>query len=317
MYYSHNLRSNLQEWKNRLYEINKNDFGYELRDFMQKIEKEKILINILEDTTINFKYDEEYLEKWMNAPQYEREKILSKEHQIAIHFQFWIYAIKKWDITKLINYVCFHVGSNGDIKSSVIEKYITPMVNYLHDKLDDSSSITYLLEKYKKRTEWFFSKELLRKYKNAENAQFEQVFDDDLRLFLFEQGIDYPFSTPKTPSGRADIIGQIDTNDPLIVEVKVFDLEKNYRKDRITSGFSQCVKYANDYNKNVAYLVVFNVSPKEIVFKFKETDNFFPPKLIVGNKVFYFVVINLNQDVSASKIGKTDFVEITEADLGV
>jgi hypothetical protein len=265
-------------------------------------------------STTNFKYDDEYLQSWINSSHRHREKPTSKEHQISLHFQFWKFAIRKLELPKILLY--FQSESDGDIKSDVIELYITPMVNYIHDKLDDSNSITYLLEKYKKRTEWFFAKDLLRKYENAENKQYEQVFDDDLRLFLFEQGIDCPFSTPKTPSGRADIVGQIDTNDPLIVEVKVFDLDKNYRKDRITDGFSQCIKYANDYNKNVAYLVVFNVSPKEIVFKFKENDKFFPPKLIVGNKVYYFVVINLNQDVSASKIGKTDFVEITEDDLG-
>ena len=313
MYYSHNLRSNLQEWKNRLYRVRLDDFGYEIKDFIQKIEKEAILSGVLKDALSNYSFDDTKMKDWYYMPYYEREEFESKEHQVALCFQFWRYALNNWKLSQFINY--FEESSGDERRAIVIESYITPFVNYLHDKLDESNSITYLLEKYKRRTEWFFAKELLKKYENAQNKQYEQVFDDDLRLFLFEQGIDFPFSTPKTPSGRADIIGQIETNDPLIVEVKVFDLNKNYGKDRIKDGFSQCIKYANDYNKNVAYLALFNVSPKEIVFKFTDGDKFFPPKLIVGNKVFYFVVINLNQEVSASKIGKTDFVEIHESDL--
>ena len=313
MYYSHNLRSNLQEWKNRLYRVPFEDFGYELRDFMQKINTEKMLTGHLEDIIVNYQLNDEYLEKWMDSAHYNRDKFSSKAHQVALLFQMWKFALSKFDISQILNYSCFPYGNNK--QSETIEKYITPIVNYLHDRLDASNSTTYLLEKYKKRTEWFFAKTLLEKYNNVQNKQYEQVFDDDLRLFLFDQGIDYPFSTPKTPSGRADIVGQIETNDPLIVEVKVFDSAKNYGKDRIRDGFSQCIKYANDYNKNVAYLALFNVSPKEIIFKFAENDKFFPPKLVVGNKVFYFVVINLNQEITASKIGKTDFIVVTEDDL--
>ena len=82
-----------------------------------------------------------------------------------------------------------------------------------------------MLEKYKRRTEWFTFSNLLEKYSTADK-NYEQIFEDDLRLFLFDQGIDYPFSTPKSTSGRGDIIGSIDTNDPLIIEIKIFDRER-------------------------------------------------------------------------------------------
>ena len=311
MYYLHNLRSNLQEWKNRLYRVPFEDFGYELRDFFQKIEKEKVLLGILKDTTISYSFDDPYLENWIDESYYDRPEFTSKEHQTAILYQFWTFAIRKWEIKNLLNYTCFY-GDN--VQSETIEKFITPLVNYLHDKLDDSNSITFLLEKYKRRTEWFFGNDLIEKYRNATKS-YEQIFEDDLRLYLFDQGIDYPFSTPKSTSGRADIIGQIDTSDPLILEVKVIDLNKSYGKQRIVDGFSQCVKYANDYNKNVSYLAIFNTSPKEILFNFNDANKYFPPKLIVGNKTFFFIVINLNNEISASKIGKTDFIEVKESDL--
>lgn len=36
------------------------------------------------------------------------------------------------------------------------------------------------------------------------------------------------FSTPRTPSGKADIVEAIETNDLLIIEIKIFDEPKNY-----------------------------------------------------------------------------------------
>jgi hypothetical protein len=314
MYHSQNLKVSLKEWKMRFHSTPFEDFGYELNDFIQKIEKNVFLRVIINEAIQKYPIEDSLAKKWYNIPAKQRPNYESKQHSAAIFYQIFLYLIKNIEINSVCYY--FEEGTNWEErKLYAIERYIASVINYLIDKLDESNTVTYLLGKYKRRTEWFFAKELLKKYENAQNKQYEQVFDDDLRLFLFEQGIDFPFSTLKTPSGRADIIGQIETNDPLIVEVKVFDLEKSYGKNRIKDGFSQCIKYANDFNKNVAYLALFNVSPKEIVFKFNDGDKFFPPKLIVGNKVFYFVVINLNQDVSASKIGKTDFVEIHESDL--
>ena len=43
-----------------------------------------------------------------------------------------------------------------------------------------------------------------------------------------DQGIDYTFSTPKSASGRGDIIGAIETDNPLIVEIKIVDKNKKY-----------------------------------------------------------------------------------------
>src|SRR5690606_12556230 len=174
--------------------------------------------------------------------------------------------------------------------------------------------VIYLLEKYKRRTEWFTYNELLNKYKIA-SKNYEQIFEDDLRLFLFDQGIDYPFSTPKSTSGRGDIIGSIETNDPLIVEIKILDKEKKYGKQRIYDGFSQIIKYANDYNKDVGYLVIFNVDNIEIDFVLNEKNNIFPPMVSFNNKTYFIIVVNLYNGISASKIGTTEVLTINENDL--
>ena len=175
-------------------------------------------------------------------------------------------------------------------------------------------SSVILLEKYKRRTEWFTKGLLNTEYLNA-TKNYEQIFEDDLRLFLFDQGIDYPFSTPLSSSGRADIVGEIDTNDPLVVEIKIFDREKGYGKGRIKDGFSQIVKYANDYNKDVGYLVIFNLDKAVIDLKFTESGKFFPPSITHNHKTFYFIMINVAFQESASKIGTIESIVITEDEL--
>ena len=195
-----------------------------------------------------------------------------------------------------------------------MENYFVPIFNYLNDKLDNSNSVIYLLEKYKSRVEWFTRDELFNYYSNAEKS-FEEILEKDLRLFLFDQGIDYPFSTPKSASGRADIVGEIDTDDPIVIEIKIFDKEKRYDKNRIKEGFNQIVKYTNDYNKNVGYLVIFNMNQVEINFKFGSDTKMFPPAIHFNNQIFYFIVINCNNTLSASKLGSIEQVDVTEAEI--
>lgn len=157
-------------------------------------------------------------------------------------------------------------------------------------------------------------KRLSALYINA-TANYEQIFEDDLRLYLFDQGIDYPFSTPKSTSGRTDIVGEIHTDNPIVIEVKIFDRAKNYGKQRIKEGFAQIVKYTGDYNKNLGYLVIFNMDNAELDFSFDNASNRFPPVLLYNNKHYYFIVINCLETVSASKIGKIETVTIKDNDI--
>jgi hypothetical protein len=152
------------------------------------------------------------------------------------------------------------------------------------------------------RTEWFTRKALLYDYKSADK-NYEELLEEDLRLFLFDQGIDYPFSTPKSASGRADIVSLINTEDPLVLEIKIYDSAKGYKKERIQSGFAQIVKYAQDYHKETGYLVIFNMDNLEIEIEGKEADNKWPNRYIFNGKTYYIIFVNMNNEVSASKQG--------------
>lgn len=314
-YMNHNLRTDLQEWKNRLYRSNSEQFSNQIKYFFDNLNSNKQLLGLLQEVIISYSQKDRNFDEIIKRSnkklgiQFE-----DLADQASFCYQFLKYFILKHDSYELMKYNFFRRGDYHDSMQRTIDNYISPIVQYLHDKLDKSNAIIFLLEKYKKRTEWFTHKSLLAQYQNT-NKNYEQIFEDDLRLFLFDQGIDYPFSTPSSPSGRADVIGNLDTDDPLVVEIKVFDQKKNYGKNRIKDGFHQVVKYTNDFNKDVGYLVVYNMDAVEIHLNFSEKSNTFPPSIHFNNKVYYFVIINLNQNVSASKAGKLKELEVTEADL--
>jgi len=314
-YSNHNLRTDLQEWKNRLYRAPYAQFGNQLKYLLKNFDNNRQINGILKEIIIKHKYTDEELSKILEQRRRGADIEFSSEtHQTAFCYQFLKFVIKEAGNYNIHNLILFQRRDFEDTKASIIEDFISPIIYYLHDKLDKSNSIIYLLEKYKKRTEWFTKKELFNNYKSAEK-NYEQILEDDLRLFLFEQGIDYPFSTPASASGRADIIGEIETEDPLIIEIKIFDREKGYGKDRIKDGFSQIVKYANDYNKDVGYLVVFNMDKAELNFNFSDKTHIFPPSILFNNKTFYFVVIDSAIYETASKSGVIKEIEVTENEL--
>ena len=176
-----------------------------------------------------------------------------------------------------------------------------PFIQYLLDRLNSSSNVIYLLEKYKRRIEWFHRNDMMQRIQ-TDTRQSEAVVDSDLREYLFDQGIDYPFSTPSSTSGRADIVANIDGEDPLVVEVKLFDPQRGYDRGYIRKGFRQIYDYTADYNQPVGYLVIFNCSQQNLIVRTKSESRIWPPRIELDSKTFFIVTINLGEPpVSASK----------------
>jgi hypothetical protein len=297
MYYNHLLRDNIQEWRNQLEKSHIDDFKDNFIFFVQKINQEPCLLCIIEDIITEYPLKESELENWLDQFYYDQTKYKNNRHKLS----YCIYTYKYF-FSKQEEFLYISLGGRTrDERIQIIkDRIITPVVNYLHESLDNVNNLLYILERYKLRTEWFTKDILKEKYNNVSNKQYEQIFEDDIRLYLFDQGIDYPFSTPKSASGRADVVSLVNTEDPLVMEIKIFDSKKGYRKDRIISGFTQAVKYTNDYHKNIGYLVVFNIDNVEIEIENKEIDNKWPNRIFFNGKTYYIIIINLNYDVSAS-----------------
>lgn len=177
------------------------------------------------------------------------------------------------------------------------ECIIGKIVLYIKRKLKDVRYSLYLLNRYKTRSEVFKKEELQTIYKNNPDKS-ERVLQDNLRLFLFEQGVEYPFSCAELSVGKTDVYAHVSPNDCMLTEVKILDINREYRLNRLSDGFSQLVKYVNELQVSVGYLVVFNFDDSLPVIVTEKGDN---NVIILNNKIYHIVFVNLYNEKSASK----------------
>ncbi|MEU4390324.1 hypothetical protein [Kribbella sp. NPDC023855] len=193
------------------------------------------------------------------------------------------------------------------------EQILQPMFDYLTEHVAAESSILYVLERYVRRVEWF-DREGLYERAMADTRKTEDVYDEHLRSFLFGEGINMPFSQARSASGESDVLSSLDSDDPLVCEVKVFDAISR-KKREIASGFNQAIQYALDYGKQVAYLVVINLSGRALSFVVDDEVKTWPPHLTVSGVRVYLVSVRALPTPSASQQGKASPVVVTVEDL--
>lgn len=193
------------------------------------------------------------------------------------------------------------------------EAVVEPFIEFLQERIGEASDVLYLLERYVRRVEWFEQTHLWEAHQ-GDTRHGEDVYDRDLRQFLFEQGVDYPFSQPRSASGLSDVIVDLESDDPLVCEVKLYD-GASYSKAYLAKGVQQAVSYACDYGKTVTYLVIINLSPKMLQLPSDSGPKEWPPRIEVGGVTVFLVHVRGLPQGSASTRGAADVVTITRDDL--
>lgn len=217
-------------------------------------------------------------------------------------------------IVKIQEYPYLQQGSN-DLEY-IVTDFMTPVYNFLKDNLKRNNSVVVLLNRFKRRMEWFKGEEMYEKYISVDK-NYEKLLKNELMLFLFDNGIDYPISEPESPSGKSDIIANIDKKDAVVLEAKIFDRIKGYNKSYVKKGINQVLEYADNFSKSVAYLVIFNMDNKaKLRLNFKANENaLVGNELIHANKTIHISILNLSPQPAASKSNKIEIIELSEADF--
>lgn len=319
MLHLHNLRVRLQERRNRLYRTSHKTYGTELRYLLQFLESNPYTHSLLSALDVNTPVDFEQWEaeqsnREVQFPHYEagRAKICygilkqcTSQKKSSVGHQ-WLFAFSP-DLDPNLDQMHY----------AFTEAIVDPFINFLHDQIDDGGNILYLVERFKLKTEWFRQEELYQLYQE-DTSVGEASLDRELRASLFDGGIDYPFSQASSPSGKADVIAQLDTDEPLVLEVKVFDPSRSKDKRHLRQGFHQVFRYANDYNQSLGYLVIFNCSERRLAISLEEEtlETGFSPRLTYGGKTFFVISIDLNPNTtSASKENPTSRLAISYQEL--
>lgn len=220
------------------------------------------------------------------------------------------------DDTLVLSYshqVAFGTSNMTDSWREFASRVLEPLFNYLTDRVSTESSVLYVLERYVRRLEWFDRQEIYARA-TADGQRTEEVYDADLRRFLFSEGINMPFSQARSASGESDLLSNLDSDDPLVCELKVFDAA-NRGKRHLASGVHQAIQYANDYGKSVAYLVIVNISGRPLTLPTDGDPKLPPPYLDVAGVRVHLIPVRAKPTASASKLGRPAPVSITRNDL--
>ena len=317
MFYPQQLRVRIQERRNRLFRSEFSTYQSELRYFIQFLNDNhytRALLTTLDagDPLDIGKWLEGSRKRWgVQFPDSElgrarvcysvlKECVSDEDPHTPVSWGMEFSSKMKFD----------------DVITDLNERIVEPFVNFFHDQIDDGGNVLYLIERFKLRAEWFRRKELYCLYK-GDTSVGERNLDLELRAGLFDGGIDYPFSQPSSPSGEADVIALLESDDPLVLEIKVFDPELSRGMSHIRLGFQQILRYAQDYNKDIGYLVIFNCSANQLVISPEEpSESEFPPRIMYSGKTFFVVPIDIHPGVvSASRESPSTRTEINLQDL--
>lgn len=195
----------------------------------------------------------------------------------------------------------------------VTREVVLPLVNFLLAQLGTDSEMLHHLARFKRQVEWFDQENLHERYE-GNTQKGEEVYDTALRRFLFAQGIDYPFSQPKSASGKADVIAEVDSDDPLVCEVKLFD-GASHGVPYVAKGVNQVVRYAHDYGKAIGHLVVVNLSDAHLSLPSDAAPDRQPARVVVEGVTVFMIVIQGKPRRSASREIKVERTVVTREQL--
>lgn len=215
--------------------------------------------------------------------------------------------------------VAMHYGSislknhTNDMWREFVERIVAPLFDYLGEQVGAENSVLYVLERYTRRVEWFDRDELHKAFKtNTRNG--EEVYNLDLQRFMFLDGNYKVHAKPRSASGEVDLLGDVD-EELLICDGKIFDGEGRGR-GYLAKGFNQVVHYAQDHQRSVAYLVVFDMAGRGLEFPSDGPSGMWPPYIEMSGVRVYFVVIRaLPPQTTASKLGKAQPYVISRDEL--
>jgi hypothetical protein len=191
--------------------------------------------------------------------------------------------------------------------------YVEPLFDYLDEILDDGNVVLATLIRYKRKVEWYRRREVLSLYED-DTSHGERNLKRHLFEFFFDQGLQFHVE-PLAASGEPDVVSLDNSQHHFIGEAKIFDPEGSRGASYIKKAFYQAYRYCLDYNEPIAFLIVFNVSEKQLRVEVP-SDPDGVPRFEYNHKSIFLVVVDLcEQKGTASTLGVAETVTISAVEL--
>ena len=303
------IRQKLQKRVHLLFDSESTNFPFTIKQFFHYINNHAIFKSIIENLkfrTTNLDENDEIQTKFGNKLFYFDTEIEQAGYAYrVIEFIAGLESDNFYRTTLFATIRSVAAQHKREWLEVIKDDLIKPLYYYIDEQLDDASLVLYLLAKYKKICEWFRREDLFGLYSiNTEKGEI--VLRRSCLEFLFDEGIELYLET-ESPSGVVDFINEQSSEDPLIADTKVF----TGNKTSVKQAFNQILQYTMDFNKPFGYLIIYNVSEKDLAFALSGTE-MGVPFIEYNDKTVFFIVINLFiHEESASK-RKPEFIEIEE-----
>ena len=199
-----------------------------------------------------------------------------------------------------------------ELLETVRELFLEPFYEFIDEQIDEQRATLSLIYRYKHRSEWFHRDALL------ELSRVERLGEKKLSLnlysYLYDKGIDFSIE-PSSITGEIDLISAQKSDDPLLLDVKIFD-GNDRGKAYIRKGFGQIYTYTQQHNEAFGYLLIFNVSERQLRFSLKIAGNV--PQVTYNHKTIFIVTIDIfahekpvsqRKPISAIEIAEEELIE--------
>src|SRR6266511_3042595 len=202
-------------------------------------------------------------------------------------------------------------GQLSEALETIRDVFLDPFYEYVDEQLDDQRAMLSLLLRYKHRSEWFYRQQLWKLA--SESQKGEKLLALDLYAYLYDQGINFAIE-PSSLSGAIDLIAAQHTDDPLLLDAKIFDGDSRSRS-YLRSGFNQIYTYTQQHNEPFGYLVIFKTTDKDLRLSLVLPSRDVPV-VVHNHKTIFLITIDIYpHERPVSKRSALTAVEITEEDL--
>jgi len=270
-YSNHDLRFKIQEYKDKLRNTPPDQFSFQIQFFILEIDSNLQFRKIINEAVQKFHFSDKILSNFITSNNLIDLKEIEEKASFSYHLFKYLNSFGK--SYQLLTLDIFKKDSDSNTCENILNTYVFPIIDFVFNSLDESSTIIHLFEQYKKKTERFTHLSLKEKYlKN--DIEPEKLFIDDLKKFFLEQDINVPFIDTKS------LLENIDSNlvfDPVVATLIICDDSRNSSREQLKNGFSEALEYTDKFDKNTGYLIVFNLNNFDIKrlnsFKLKNLYN--------------------------------------------
>lgn len=304
--YIQNLRYKLQKRVSRLNGVDTNDsFIFTLTQFWRFFDRQPTFKGIIEELLAKFPQLDADVER-----VFQGEGLFGETEEEAAALGYKVLRRLTGENLFDVGFAYNRASSEHPPKDAIREIHLEPFYEYVDEQLDDNKLMLTMLMRYKHRSEWFYQEDLFNASSLSDRS--EKALAIDLYSFLYDQGMDFNIET-ESVRGKIDLIAAQNTSDPLLLDTKVFDNESR-NKHYIRKGFNQIYTYTQQFNEPFGYLVIYNLSDKDLRFSLKLSGNI--PTVIHNHKTIFLIVIDIYpHEKAVSQRKPLQAIEISEEEL--